>query len=68
MKVLRNIIIMLAFTSVIFSCQKEIIKPVNQSNTEKSEIIGYDDNGDAIYKRDVTDPDEDDDFEGVKQN
>ena len=59
---------MLAFISVIFSCQKEIIKPVNQSNKEKAVIVGYDDNGDAIYKRDVTDPDEDDDFEGVKQN
>lgn len=67
MKILRNIIIMLAFTMAIFSCQKEIIKPVNQSNTEKAVVVGYDDYGNPIY-RDVTDPDEDEDFEGINQN
>lgn len=65
MRVLKNIILMLAFTSVLFSCQKEIIKPVNRVNTEKTVVIGYNDNGNAVY-RDVTDPDEDEDFEGVK--
>ncbi len=68
MKILRNIIIMLVFTTAIFSCQKEIIKPVNQPNTEKATtVMGYDDNGNPIY-REVTDPDEDEDFEGVNQN
>jgi hypothetical protein len=67
MKVLKNIILMLAFTSVLFSCQKEIIKPINQANSEKAVVVGYDDNGNPHYK-DVTDPDEDDDFEGVKSN
>jgi len=67
MKILRNILLILAFSSVIFSCQKEVIKPVNQINNEKSVIVAYDDNGNPIY-REVTDPDEDDDFEGVKSN
>ena len=67
MKILRNILLLLAFTSVMFSCQKEVIKPVNQVNNEKSVVTGYDDNGNPLYK-DVTDPDEDDDFEGVKSN
>jgi len=65
MKGLKNILLIIAFTSVLFSCQKEIIKPVNRVNTEKTVVIGYDDNGNAVY-RDVTDPDEDEDFEGVK--
>jgi hypothetical protein len=67
MKILKNLMLILAFASVMFSCQKEIIKPVNQVNTEKTVVIGYDDDGNPLYK-DVTDPDEDDDFEGVKTN
>jgi len=65
MKILRNILLILAFSSVIFSCQKEVIKPVNQVNNEKSVVVGYEEDGSPIFKTDVTDPDEDDDFEGV---
>ncbi|MGV6860587.1 MAG: hypothetical protein ACWA41_02385 [Putridiphycobacter sp.] len=65
MKILRNILFILSFTMVLFSCEKEVIKPVESSTvTERAVIIGYDDDGSPIY-REVTDPDEDEDFEGT---
>lgn len=65
MKSIKNILFILAISSLLFACNKEIIKPVNQTNSEKSVVIsGYDDNGNPIYKE-ITDPDEDEDFEGA---
>ena len=60
----RNILFIFALTTVLFSCEKEIIKPVNQLNSAKNEVVGYDEQGNAVF-REVTDPDEDEDFEGA---
>jgi hypothetical protein len=67
MKNLKNILFILALSTALFSCHKEIIKPVD--NVENTERAGKESDSDTeLIERDVTDPDDDEDFEGIGTN